>query len=550
MTTLALQRDFGARSSAWLPAAFALVIVLQLELVFNRPVNWDEFHHLSQAHAFIEGRLTEALQVFYARAFFWIALLPIDLVDQIRLARMFMFGCELFTTYAIYAVACHFTERRPAAFTALAYLTTGYVLQHGFSYRADPMAAALLMGSLWILVASRLDKKAVLAAATLAALAWLTTIKVVLYAPAFAGIAWWRWQNSDRSAQVLLRIAALAGVAALLALAFTALTIATLPQGGAGTAERTVSASGARMFSEGLFPQWPYIAGAVASAPVMALLIATAPLEMFRTRMPKPQRVALIGLLLPLASVALYRNSFPYFYVFILPPAMIAAAIAARSMLAMLPERLLLIALVLGTGFVSLATPREVLSRQQQVISAVHRIFPQPVSYFDFPGIVADYPKANFFMSTWGVTQYWRGSTRTFVDAMTRQTVPLLIADHELLERNQTAPEPAWELLPRDAAALRENFVHHWGPIWVAGRRFPATAPAQDFRVYAPGTYTLEGAAARIDGRAVKPGATLEMSRGMHRFERIEKGEVVLRWGDHLLQPADSYLGGPVFKDF
>src|SRR3546814_14621833 len=68
---------------------------------------------------------------------------------------------------------------------ALAYLTGGYVFQHGFSYRADPMAAAFLMGSLWLLLSSRLDAKAIIAAALLAALALLTTIKVVFSAPAF-----------------------------------------------------------------------------------------------------------------------------------------------------------------------------------------------------------------------------------------------------------------------------------------------------------------------------------------------------------------------------
>src|SRR3546814_3594279 len=89
--------------------------LLQFELVFNRPVNWDEFFHLSEAHAFHQGRLTEALQVFYARAFFWLPMLPIDAVDQIRVARLFMFGFELFTLCAIYGMARHFSGRLPGA---------------------------------------------------------------------------------------------------------------------------------------------------------------------------------------------------------------------------------------------------------------------------------------------------------------------------------------------------------------------------------------------------------------------------------------------------
>src|SRR3546814_7623730 len=81
---------------------------------------------------------------------------------------------------------------------ALAYLTGGYVFQHGFSYRADPMAAAFLMGSLWLLLSSRLDAKAIIAAALLAALALLTTIKAVFYAPAFAVFAWLRWREAEK----------------------------------------------------------------------------------------------------------------------------------------------------------------------------------------------------------------------------------------------------------------------------------------------------------------------------------------------------------------
>src|SRR3546814_21017279 len=94
-------------------------------------------------------------------------MLPIDAVDQIRVARLFMFGFELFTLCAIYGMARHFSGRLPGALAALAYLTGGYVFQHGFSYRADPMAAAFLMGSLWLLLSSRLDAKAINAAALL-----------------------------------------------------------------------------------------------------------------------------------------------------------------------------------------------------------------------------------------------------------------------------------------------------------------------------------------------------------------------------------------------
>jgi hypothetical protein len=533
-----------------LVAAFAAALLLQLELVFDRPMNWDEFYGLTETHAFVEGHLTDALQVLYARVFFWVAWLPLDAIGQLRAARLGMFGFELFTTASIYAMARRFTEPLPAAIAALAYLTGGYVFQHGFSFRADPMAAALLMGALWILLRSRLDAKAIIGAALLIGLAVLATIKIVFYLPAFAGIAWLRWAEAEFSRTMLRRLLALAAAGTAFSLMFVALTILTLPKAEVQRASTTVSVSGRMMFSEGLFPQGPYLLVALLSAPIVAWLLLTAPMELKRARLPRPSAIALIGLMLPLASVVLYRNSFPYFYVFILPPVMVGAAMAARALTARFSPIMLMAALVANAAVVSAVTPREVLGTQRRILSAVHEIFPRSVAYFDFPGMVVDFPKANFFMTGWGLKRYQLGEFPSFTDVMARETVPLLLVDKEVLARNQTGPEPAAELLPQDAAALRNGFIEHWGPIWVAGRRFPAGGKAVDFPIYAPGTYTLEGGEARIDERSYAAGDLVALGRGPHRFEPASDIETRLRWGDHLRRPAKPFPGGEVFKDF
>lgn len=534
----------------WAIAAIALVILLQVELTLNRPVNWDEFFHLSEAHAFHQGRLTEALQVFYARAFFWLPLLPIDAVDQIRVARLFMLACEIFTALAIFKMARHFTASLPAALSTLAYVSGGYIFQHGFSYRADPMAAAFLMGALWILLTSRLDAKAVFGFGLLVGLGVLTTIKVVFYAPAFAGIAWLRWHDAADRRAMLLRLFASGTCATIFALVFVGWTMLTLPPEGSGSAARTVSVSGRMMFDEGFFPRWPYAIGAATMAPVMAMFVLMTPLELNRAGLPKERRIALWAMVLPILSIAFYRNSFPYFYGYILAPVMVAASVAISIFIARFSSKALAAILVLNAAAVSWATPREVLSGQKEVLAAVHEIFPEPVAYFDFPGMVADFPKANFFMTTWGMLKYRRGIEASFVDAMARETVPLLIVNQEPIERNQIGPESAWEFLPEDAAALREGFVQHWGPVWVAGHRFNPNISSTEFIVRSPGIYTIEGAAARIDGRDLADGATMMLERGAHRYERRGDNEVTLRWGDHLVRPSSPYSGLPVFKDF
>jgi len=537
-------------SSQWLILAFTCVILLQFELVINRPVNWDEFFHLSEAHAFAQGRLTEALQVFYARAFFWLPMLPVDAVDQIRVARMFMFGCELFTAYAIYAMAKSLVDDSPAALAALTYLATGYVFQHGFSYRADPMAAAFLMGAAWTLLSSKVDVRDILIAALLAALATLTTIKVIFYAPVFAGITWLRWVEAEDRRDMALRLSAFAGLAILLALVLIAATILSLPEASTDSTAKTVSTSGSMMFDEGLFPRWPYAIHAMILAPLTTLFIVRTPLELRRISLPRSRQILLTALLLPLTSLIFYRNSFPYFYVYILPPVMVAAAIAVKATLVRSSLGFLSFVLIINAATISLATPRGVLLAQKQVLTAAREIFPEPVAYFDFPGMLVDFPKANFFMTTWGVRKYRAGIEPSFVEAMSHEVVPLLVVNQEPLERNQTSPTPAWELLPDDAVALREGFIPHWGPFWVAGRRFSPETKGQTFTIYTPGVYTLEGAPARIDEHIYKAGETIMLRRGTHRFENNGDGPAILRWGNHLKTPDYPFMGGPIFKDF
>jgi hypothetical protein len=288
----------------------------------------------------------------------------------------------------------------------------------------------------------------------------------------------------------------------------------------------------------------------MASAPFLTLLLLTTAMELVRARLKKPQLVALIGLLLPLASVAIYRNSFPYYYAFILPPAMIGAAVAAKALATRFPAHILAIAFVANAVVISIATPRAVLDTQRQVVAAVDEIFPEPVHYFDFPGMIVDFPKANFFMTTWGMKNYLTSGNRAFSAALAEKTVPLLILNQPPLEINQSGPEPAPYFFPEDGKALREGFIPHWGPLWVAGRHFPTETGDGEFRIYTPGTYTLEGGAARIDGEEYAAGQTLTLQRGMHEFERIGTGERTLRWGDRLERPSEDYVGGPVLKDF
>jgi len=148
------------------------------------------------------------LQTLHVRAFAWLAAIDIAGVDQIRIARLFMLLAQIVTCGAIIMIARRFVTLPFALLCALAYLSSGYVFQHGWSFRTDPLATALSMSALAILTQSRLDWKALLAFALLMGTAFMVTIKIVLFAPAFAGIAWLRWSEAKFSVKRAAQICA------------------------------------------------------------------------------------------------------------------------------------------------------------------------------------------------------------------------------------------------------------------------------------------------------------------------------------------------------
>src|SRR3546814_4039904 len=59
-------------------AMLAGVLLLQVELVFSKSVNWDEFFHFSQIHQHLLGRPAPWLQAPFVALSFWVPALPGD----------------------------------------------------------------------------------------------------------------------------------------------------------------------------------------------------------------------------------------------------------------------------------------------------------------------------------------------------------------------------------------------------------------------------------------------------------------------------------------
>lgn len=531
-------------------ASLALVLALQFTLVLNRAVNWDEFWHYSLTVQATRGLLDQPLQTFFTRAFMWVPAMPGSSIDHIVLIRMVMFACELVTLACIAGIAARFTDRLTGLLSALAYLCAGYVLQHGTSFRFDPQAAALLMASLWVLTCRTASIRWFMLAGALGGLSAIITIKSVLYAPAFAGIFWLRWTESDNKqafARSLLAMIITAGTTFTIAYAWHA---ADIIDAVGRSAKDTVSASAGKMFSLIDHPYWRHNVKGALFSPVTTLLALTVPVMLWRSKLPKAERIALAGFWLPITTLGFYHNTAPYFHVFMLAPVAVATCTVIPAVCKRYSVGFLIIGLLAGAGITFAKEEQDTIERQQQIVSAADRIFGRPVAYFDSCAMLGKFHKANGFMTPWGTERYLRGELPSLHEIQAKRAVPLVVNDDPMFEAAFSTTTPVASFRPDDLAMLRETYIHFWGPFWIAGFAFESSATTHEFVVRVPGSYTVTGRdGAEIDGSKYSAGSIVELANGKHAIS-AHGGIVRLTWGRNLKAPAESPPQEPYFTNF
>jgi hypothetical protein len=531
-------------------ATISVVVLMQVELVFSKSINWDEFFHFSEIHRHLQDRPMLWLQVPYVWLFSWVPSLSGDNITHIQIIRLLILPFELIAVAAIVAAARRFASFEAALVCGLLYITGGYVFLHAFALRSDMIGASLLAVALWIAMRRSPRALEILAIAVLGALAFVATIKSVLYAPAFLGIALARTSNRSHR-WILLGVLA----SSLAAGALLLLVAPVMPDGIVTGTLRDIGLLGRdaahRMFSAGLFPQPVWLREQILRAPLLAVVvILTVLFILYKRDRTAEERLLLLCLILPLCTIAVYRNAFPYHFVFILPPAVIATAPVIDSLLRryrwILPGLMLFIA-----GILSLSEDRSVLPRQRIVLAGLHEIFPEPVTYIDDCGIVGDFPRAvNHYASGWGLVNYRRAGLPTYSMAMESEPVPLVLRDDGILGSLCFDFLHRRALLPEDDRAIRDNYIHHWGKAFVAGKRIAPGSEPQTFQIAVPGSYTIDGGPIVINNVPYDPGSIVELSRGAHTASGNRPVEVTLRWGNHLPLPEYSWPKGLLFTEF
>ncbi|MEP0191482.1 MAG: hypothetical protein ABJP70_12760 [Erythrobacter sp.] len=510
----------------WLYALIGLLAVMHVSMVTGRSINWDEFWFYGQVETVARGEFMQPLQTIHTRFFFWLPAMAGSEIDHILIARIFMLACLSITATGIYAVAQKFSDHRTALLAAAAYLAAGFTLQHGASFRVDPIVTALLTTSLAIAARTRLSAPTILALGALIGLAAMVTIKFVLWAPAFAGIALYRWEDENWNWQYLARWVAAGAVA----LGVFALLYTFHSSGAAETFSASDSLNGSANKMFGLAGQAQMLIalkGIFTALPLMAL-IAFAPWVILRKNWTWQRKLALLCIWLPVLTPLFYRNAWPYFYVFILPPVAIVAALSIPAFVNRY-GRASAVAAIAGFALLVWALDtRGVTQNQRQVNAAVHQAFPEPVNYFDCCGMIGTFRKQNRFRTSWGIENYLAVGRPTLLETMREIPVPLMLDN-----KREFVPifegETIATLHSDDVAALRNTYIALWGDIYVAGRSVePGTR--LDWDVLVPGTYKVQGQLV-INGREIAEGGLIKLPRGINVLENLGSNTGTLIWG-------------------
>jgi hypothetical protein len=503
-------------------AGCAGVLAAKAWLIWRININWDEFNFLSHVHEAARGELRLVLQGIHTHLFQWLTLVDGHEVEQIVVARLAMLVLLVLTAGMLWRLASNWTCREVAVVAPLCYLSMWPVMKHGASFRYDSLLAPLLILALLLLVEHRRKRWPVFIAAMSAGMAVAISIKALLFAPLIALVivleaADRQGQPIGRAAAALVRFAAVAILTAGGLILLHRLSLA--PEAASAGAHASVALK-AMILDIPFFPRHAVFHQMVREDSMAWLLMlagCTCAIVSARYR-----RAGIFAL--ALMPILFYRNAWPYFYVVMLAPASVVAAVAADALREQLYARgyrngaqalVLVLCLALsGKAAIHVFDLRHAdQAGQRIVIDAVHRIFPDPVPYIDHSGMMASFRKANFFMSTWGVDNYRARGRNFMLDAIAKYRPPLLLMNAAVLDPR--SPFSA-QLRPDDRLFIERYYQQYWGPVHLAGAEaeIPQSGSVEVLVPFS-GRYRLQtDHAVEVNGSIRHDGEVIEIAQG------------------------------------
>lgn len=559
-----------------LMAIIIVMLGINLHRLFITNINWDEFFYLSFVYLYQSGTLTTQLQTLHVHLFGWLPLLTGKEIHQVFAGRVFLWFLNFVSCWLIYGISRKFCSREAALFPVLFYLGFSYVVDHGLSFRTDPLCAFLFLASLYLLLNADKTRLHVPLSAFLLAVAHMVSIKSVFYLGTIAPILLTPFFiESDRRAALrsMLIFAAtfIVSVTVLYQLHSYALSGAVPNENSTDVATFVTSAGTATVFTGTFLPRLYFVLRGVMENGVIWIFIFLGLVKVgFDVARGHDRKNALflLSFSLPLLSLLFYRNAFPYFFVFLMPAVMVLGGVfvdALNAYFRKIAPRISFCVLVATIATISASYLSNYISKlsdetiaQKEIVTLVHRMYPEPVPYIDRNSMIASFPKVGIFMSSWGVQAY-RKANRAIMDDLIRRKQPrFLIANSCGLQISRQGNDPEtpciYHLFDDDMKTMRANFLHHWGPIYVIGKSFdlrPDEKP-ELFEILVSGTYTVVAeSAVRLNGVLRRPGDHVLLEQGHHIIAATgEATRAAIRLGTNLFKPSNAPSAQPIYQGF
>ncbi len=528
-------QNLSPKVQAALVLMLLAIAIMRLVMVFVHEANWDEYLNLSMIYDHQRGELREILQTGFVHIFGWVTWVSSNEADQIIAARLVYFGVGILTSVAIWKTARALVSTEGAFFAILCYWGFSYNLVHGVSLRTDPLATSAMMCALCLVIPGSPSTRRALAAGVLVGLAGFFTIKAIFYVPALAAITLIRWaevRSMVKGAGATLLI----GIVALLS--FVGLSVGhaiTFPDAASPFAflGRTADSTLAPQ-NYVILIQYFRVAFMQNLIFVALWLIGLFGLVM-RLRDPVSRTQGLLGLALvtPLLSVLVYRDTYPYYYPFILAPVMVIIGFAWDDLRRRYSAKIAVTvaaAACLSALVVTIVYVQKPIKRQRMTLDVIHRLFPDGPTYIDGRSMVSSFSKRGLFMSTWGMTDYRRDGHPIMAELIEGHQPHFLLANTWQLQLDRMSPAQSESrglgLLSADMELLQDNYTRFWGPLYLPGK----TIKVEDdsVNIVISGTYRLIAEApVVIDGKSLRPNGEIQLDAAEYSVSATTSSKLI-----------------------
>jgi len=467
-----------------------------------------------------------------------------------------MFGLLIYITGISLSLLTRLFDRQTALVTLIGFLSFSFVLRHATSFRIDLPIVALLMTVIWVVIVPERRKRIFVLAGVCLGLAGAISIKSVFYVPTIAIILlinWWRsgWLSSQFIKGLILGLTAITSFLILTYLHSQSLAEADSALGFIGYA------SNAAILGYGLFPQKITLFLSMTQNPTYWLILLFGFLactyDIIKGNNPARAWICLAALL-PMISLVIYVHTYIYFYTYLLAAASLIFAYGLSKIIKRYHLASFVIPLILMIGVVPVfvVSMKQTKNYQEQVNDVVHEMFPEPVNYIDRTSQISSFPKQGLFMTVVQMDEYKARGIPVIASVFDKTAPEFLLANIESLDLDRIeADQPTRRFMPEDEKLLKENFIHHWGPVYVPGKTVTATPAVQNIEIKLPGIYSVEAdRSVTIDGKTYAAMDTLVIKKGTISISAPTTTSVTLRKGDNLYKPDFEPLGELIFRGF